>query len=55
MRNATIYFKNLTSEELTYFLDNIRPKIEIKGAKETGSGCYLPTRTYEGVQGPAWF
>lgn len=46
-RNVTIYFENLTDEELIYFLDHIRPKIRIDGGEETGSGCYLPTNTYD--------
>lgn len=46
-RTITIYFDNLTHEELEYFLAHIRPKIRIKGGEETGSGCYLPTRTYD--------
>lgn len=47
MRHVTVRFENLTDEELRYFLDHIRPKISIKGGRETGSGCYLPTNTYD--------
>ena len=46
-RNITVYFDNLTNEELKYFLEHIRPKIRVEGGEEVGSGCYLPTNTYD--------
>lgn len=43
-------FQSLTQEELDMVL-RLRPKIKAKldGVllEETGSGCYLPTRTYD--------
>ncbi len=47
MSHITVYFEKLTSEELSYFLEHIRPKIRIKGGKITGSGCLLAIKTYD--------
>jgi len=47
MRHVSVYFNGLTDEELSYFLDHIRPKITVEGGELTGSGCHLPTNRYD--------
>ena len=46
----SVEFQNLTFEELDMVL-KLRPKIKAKfnttELEEVGSGCYLPTRTYD--------
>lgn len=46
----SVEFQNLTSEELDMVLQ-LKPKIKAKlntnELEEVGSGCYLPTRTYD--------